>query len=116
MCTALQLGLIPAPKSAGGREFECLSDERFQLILLQACAEFPLNAFSHLLPVPTGRLHLFEHVKSPFPRNGRRYLSRVRSLPKSICHFPAYSLDSVPWFMGSFKGKIGCFRRWGLSQ
>jgi hypothetical protein len=54
---------ISLPRRWGGQGIECLSDERFQLILLQARAEFLFHAFSHLLPGPSGCLHLLEHVK-----------------------------------------------------
>ena len=53
----------PCPGGGGGQGIECLSDERFQLILLQARTEFPFHAFPHLLPGPSGYLHLLEHLK-----------------------------------------------------
>jgi hypothetical protein len=53
----------PCPGGGGGQGIECLSDERFQLILLQARAEFPFHTLSHLLPGPSGCFHLLEHVE-----------------------------------------------------
>ena len=87
MRTAPRLRLIPAPEGGGGQGIECLSDQRLQLILFQARAEFPFHAFSHLLPGPSGGFHLLEHVE----RLCQGAVLGICPVPvpssKDLCHF-----------------------------
>ena len=78
----------PCPGVGGEQGIECLSDERFQLILLQARAEFPFHAFSHLLSGPSGCFHLLEHVECLCQGAVLGIYPVLVPSPKGPCHFP----------------------------
>jgi len=79
----------PCPEVGGGQGIKCLSDERFQLILLQGCAEFLFHTFSHLLPGLSGCLHLLEHLKCLCQGTVLGIYPTLAPSPKGPCHFPA---------------------------
>lgn len=103
----------PCPGGGGGQGIECLSDQRFQLILLQACAEFPFHAFSHFLPGPSGYLHLLEHVKCLCQGAVLGIFPVHVPSPKGPCHFPTYRLRQCSLVHGFFQGHDWVFQAAG---
>ncbi len=103
----------PCPEVGGGQGIECLSNERFQLILLQACAEFLFHTCSHLLPGLSGCLHLLEHVKCLCQGTVLGIFPVLTPSPKGPCHFPAYSLRQCSLVHGFFQGHDWVFQAAG---